>query len=66
MKEMHPPDGHLETYKLASDAGPEVQTANSLKVDPEDTYLWHYRLQRLEAEPSGIPSCPPPATWILP
>jgi hypothetical protein len=39
-----------ETYKLASEASPEVQAAN-LKVDPEDMYLWRYRLQRLEAEP---------------
>ncbi len=39
-----------DTYKLASEAGPEVQAAN-MKVDPEDTYLWRYRLQRLEAEP---------------
>jgi hypothetical protein len=39
-----------ETYKLASEAGPEVQARN-IKVDPEDTYLWRYRLQRLEAEP---------------
>ena len=23
----------------------------NLKADPEDTYLWHYRVQRLEAEP---------------
>jgi hypothetical protein len=39
-----------DTYKLASEAGSEVQSAN-MKVDPEDTYLWRYRLQRLEAEP---------------
>ncbi|HZL55648.1 MAG TPA: DUF1549 and DUF1553 domain-containing protein [Bryobacteraceae bacterium] len=38
-----------ETYKLASDADPKVM-ATSMKADPADTYLWHFRLQRLEAE----------------
>ena len=45
MKEMHRLMVTSETYKLASGAG-----AN-LKADPEDTYLWRYRVQRLEAEP---------------
>ncbi len=39
-----------DTYKLASDADP-VRTAALLKADPQDTYLWRYRVQRLEAEP---------------
>jgi hypothetical protein len=39
-----------DTYKLASDADPKATSA-SAKADPTDTYLWHYRLQRLEAEP---------------
>lgn len=50
MKEMHRLMVTSETYKLASAADP-VQMAGSLKADPADTYLWHYRLQRLEAEP---------------
>ena len=36
-----------ETYKLSSEAG---QSENA-KLDPEDTGLWRFRLQRLEAEP---------------
>jgi hypothetical protein len=39
-----------ETYKLASEADAAISAAN-VKVDPENTYLWRYRLQRLEAEP---------------
>jgi hypothetical protein len=39
-----------DTYKLASDADPKAMAAN-IKADPADTDLWHYRLQRLEAEP---------------
>ncbi len=50
MKEMHRLMVTSDTYKLASDADP-VQMSASLKADPADTYLWHYRLQRLEAEP---------------
>lgn len=38
-----------DTYKLASDADPKLMSA-SIKADPSDTYLWHYRLQRLDAE----------------
>jgi hypothetical protein len=50
MKEMHRLIVTSDTYKLASEADPAVQSAN-IKVDPEDTYMWRYRLQRLEAEP---------------
>jgi hypothetical protein len=50
MKEMHRLMVTSETYKLSSEADP-AQMAASLKADPSDTYLWHYRLQRLEAEP---------------
>jgi hypothetical protein len=39
-----------DTYKLASGADPRNMAA-SIKADPADTYLWHFRLQRLEAEP---------------
>ena len=50
MKEMHRLMVTSDTYKLASEADPAVMSAN-LKADPQDTYLWHYRVQRLEAEP---------------
>lgn len=49
MKQMHRLMVTSQAYKLASEAGPEF-TANQ-KIDPSDTYLWHFRLQRLEAEP---------------
>ena len=39
-----------DTYKLASKASPEQVAVNG-KDDPSDTYLWRFRLQRLEAEP---------------
>jgi len=39
-----------ETYKLASDADP-VRMAAEIKADPQDTALWRYRVERLEAEP---------------
>jgi hypothetical protein len=39
-----------ETYKMSSEADPATVMSN-MKVDPDDTYLWHYRLERLEAEP---------------
>jgi hypothetical protein len=37
-----------ETYQLSSKA---EQLAKNRDIDPRDTYLWHFRLQRLEAEP---------------
>jgi hypothetical protein len=37
------------TYRLASDAGPQMSA--DIKADPQDTFLWRYRVQRLEAEP---------------
>lgn len=39
-----------DTYKLASKAEPQQIAANQ-KADPANRYLWHFRLQRLEAEP---------------
>jgi hypothetical protein len=39
-----------DTYRLASRADASVVEANA-KADARDTYLWHFRLQRLEAEP---------------
>jgi hypothetical protein len=50
MKEMHRLMVTSDTYKLASEADP-VQMAADIKADPEDTSLWRFRLQRLEAEP---------------
>jgi len=38
------------TYKLASDADPKLMSSN-IKTDPSDTFLWRYRLQRMEGEP---------------
>ena len=35
-----------EAYQMAS----EYNDAASAKIDPEDTYLWRYRIQRLEGE----------------
>jgi len=39
-----------DTYKLSSKPTPEKVAADH-EIDPSDTYLWHFRLQRLEAEP---------------
>ena len=50
MKEMHKLMVTSETYKLASQADPVLASANT-KADPQNTTLWHYRVQRLEAEP---------------
>ena len=50
MKEMHRLIVTSDTYKLASEVDPAVMPANT-KADPANTYLWHFRLQRLEAEP---------------
>ena len=50
MKQMHRLLVTSDTYKLASAAEPELVKANG-KADPNNAYLWHFRLQRLEAEP---------------
>ncbi|MGA3202662.1 MAG: DUF1549 and DUF1553 domain-containing protein [Bryobacteraceae bacterium] len=39
-----------DTYQLSSKPEPALLTKN-LNIDARDTYLWHFRLQRLEAEP---------------
>jgi hypothetical protein len=49
MKQMHRLMVTSETYKLASGFNPAAAKAN--KADPNNAYLWHFRLQRLEAEP---------------
>lgn len=50
MKDMHKLMVMSETYRRASDAEPALLAANS-KIDSEDTYLWRFRLERLEGEP---------------
>ncbi len=49
MKAMHKLMVMSDTYRRATDAEPEILAANS--KDADDTYLWRFRLQRLEAEP---------------
>src|SRR4051812_5772385 len=49
MKQMHRLMVTSDAYKRASEAGRDF--AESQKIDPGDTTLWHFRLQRLEAEP---------------
>jgi hypothetical protein len=39
-----------DTYQLSSKTDPAQLTKN-LNIDARNTYLWHFRLQRLEAEP---------------
>ncbi len=50
MKEMHRLMVTSDTYKMASEVDPVAAAAN-IKADPQNAYLWHYRVQRLEAEP---------------
>jgi hypothetical protein len=50
MKAMHKLIVTSDTYKLASEADSELVRANS-KADANNSYLWHFRLLRLQAEP---------------
>lgn len=50
MKQMHRLIVTSEVYKAASAADPS-RFATNIKVDPDNRYLWHFPLQRLEAEP---------------
>jgi hypothetical protein len=50
MKQMHRLMVTSDTYKLASEVEPALAEADS-KFDPANAFLWHFRLQRLEAEP---------------
>jgi hypothetical protein len=50
MKWLHKLIVTSQTYQLDSKAAPEIVSANT-KADARDTYLWRFRLQRLEAEP---------------
>jgi Protein of unknown function (DUF1553)/Protein of unknown function (DUF1549) len=49
MKEMHRLMVTSDTYRMASEAPPSAM-ADNIKADPEDTFLWRYRVQRLDAE----------------
>ena len=39
-----------DTYRLSSKAEPR-QVSQNVAIDAQNTYLWHFRLQRLAAEP---------------
>jgi len=50
MKSLHMLIVTSRTYQMSSEPSADAATQNR-KIDPDDTYLWHFRLQRLEAEP---------------
>ncbi len=50
MKYLHRLMVTSDTYKLASEVSPELLAVNA-PADASDSQLWHFRLQRLEAEP---------------
>jgi hypothetical protein len=50
MKQMHRLMVTSETYQLAS-AADATAAAAAIKADPSNSFLWRFRLQRLEAEP---------------
>jgi Protein of unknown function (DUF1549)/Protein of unknown function (DUF1553) len=50
MKWLHKLIVMSDTYQLSSKAEPK-QISQNLPIDAGDTYLWHFRLQRLAAEP---------------
>jgi hypothetical protein len=50
MKQMHKLMVTSDTYKLASQAEPAL-ASTAAKTDPQNSTIWHYRVQRLEAEP---------------
>ncbi|MDQ1473171.1 MAG: hypothetical protein QOJ99_4651, partial [Bryobacterales bacterium] len=49
MKWLHRLIVSSDTYQLSSKVDPELQAANE-KLDARNTFLWHFRLQRMEAE----------------
>ncbi|MES2920621.1 MAG: DUF1549 and DUF1553 domain-containing protein [Verrucomicrobiota bacterium] len=49
MKQMNRVMVTSQAYRMSSEV-PAESLANQ-KIDPDDTFLWHFRLQRLEAEP---------------
>ena len=46
-----PADGDVGDLQAGVGSGPHAARRPIIKADPQDTYLWHFRLQRLEAEP---------------
>jgi hypothetical protein len=50
MKWLHKLIVTSDTYQLSSKAEP-LQISKNTKTDARNTYLWHFRLQRLAAEP---------------
>ena len=50
MKAMHRLIVTSEAYRTASEVEPSLAPHN-LSIDPENSYLWHFPLRRLEAEP---------------
>ena len=50
MKAIHRLIVTSETYQRASDLEPS-QAAHNRSIDPDNKYLWHFPLRRLEAEP---------------
>lgn len=50
MKWLHKLIVTSDTYQLSSKAEP-AQLSKNIKIDARNTYLWHFRLQRLAAEP---------------
>ncbi len=52
MKSMHKLMVTSAAYKMASEAKPELVSTNNT-IDPANTFLWQFRLLRLEAEPLG-------------
>ena len=50
MKWLHKLIVTSDTYQLASKTEPQ-QLSKNIAIDARDTYLWHFRLQRLAAEP---------------
>jgi Protein of unknown function (DUF1549)/Protein of unknown function (DUF1553) len=50
MKWLHKLIVMSDTYRLSSKPEP-VQVTKNRDIDARNTYLWHFRLQRLEAEP---------------
>jgi hypothetical protein len=50
MKAMHRLMVTSDAYKMSSEEEPAVITANT-KIDPQNAYLWQFRLERLQAEP---------------
>lgn len=49
MKQMNRLMVTSQAYRMSSEVPSDFSA--SQKIDPDDTYLWHFRLQRLEAEP---------------